>query len=92
MACGKPVIAMNFSAPVELIKNSGAGLLAEINGTWTTKLMSDLCFIDELSYAKCMDKIYSDEKLRERMSENGLKFSKGFSWEIIIKEWEELLR
>jgi len=75
MACGKPVISMNFSAPIELITNSGAGLLAEIKGTFTTKLMSDLCFIDELSYAKCMGKIYEDEKLRERLSANALKLT-----------------
>lgn len=91
MACGKPVIAMNFSAPVELIKNSGAGLLADIKGMWTTKLISDLCLVDELSYAQCMDKIYSDEKLRERLSKNALNFVKNFDWKIIVKEWERLL-
>ena len=92
MACGKPVIAMNFSSPIELITNSAAGLLAEIKGTWTTKLLSELCFIDELSYAKCMGKIYEDEKLRERLSANALKFAKSFDWDLIVKEWGVLLK
>lgn len=91
MACGKPIIAMNFSAPVELIKNSCAGLLADIKGMWTTKLISDLCIIDELSYAKCMGQIYEDEKLRERLSKNAISFVKNFSWDLIVKEWIGLL-
>jgi len=91
MACGKPVIAMNFSAPVEHIKNSGAGLLSDIKGMFTTKLISDLCINDELSFAKCMDRLYSDEKLREEMGRRGVEYTKNFSWEIVLKEWRGLL-
>lgn len=87
MACGKPVIAMDFSSPVELIKNSGAGLLAKIKATFTSKLISDLCIPDELSYAECMSQLYQNKELREEMGKKGVEFAKGFSWDIIAKEW-----
>lgn len=91
MACGKPVIAMNFSAPVEHINNSGAGLLSDIKGMMTTLLISDLCINDELSFAKCMNSLYSDKKLRERMSENALNYVKNFDWDSkILPEWRRL--
>ncbi len=92
-ACGKPCIAMNFSAPVEHIKNSGAGLLSDIKGMMTTKLISDLCINDEFSFAKHMGKLYEDKELREEMGKKGIEYAKNFEWDSkILPQWMELLK
>jgi glycosyltransferase involved in cell wall biosynthesis/radical SAM superfamily enzyme YgiQ (UPF0313 family) len=70
MACGIPVITSNTSSLPEVIGN--AGIMVDPN--------------DGNSLSEAMLKVLKDEDLRCRMSKNGLKRAKLFSWEKVAKE------
>jgi len=90
MACGLPVIMPDNTVANELVKENNTGLVAGIRGTETTPLISDVYLVDEFSLANQMFRIYEDEKLRNELSENALKFVRYYSWDKIIKMWVEL--
>jgi glycosyltransferase involved in cell wall biosynthesis len=70
MACGLPVIGSNVGGIPDIIKNGETGLL------FKQKDPDDL--------AEKMIKLLSDEKLRDKVVENGLNLVKqNFSWEVI---------
>ena len=90
MASGTPVIMPNNTTGPELVKESGAGLLAECKLNVTVPIISDISYVDPFDLAKQIETIYKDEKLRMRCSRNGIKFAQKFKWDIIIKKWVKL--
>ncbi|MFH1187760.1 MAG: glycosyltransferase family 1 protein, partial [bacterium] len=72
MACGTPVITSAAFSLSEVVGDAG--------------LLVDPYDVNEL--AQAMEMVLSDEKLRERMIEKGLKRSEMFSWEKAA--WESL--
>ena len=91
MACGLPVVAPNFSAPVELVNDSKAGLLAKIKTMMTTPLISDTALVDELDLARCMYQMYEDENFRKECSRNAVGFARKLDWKNVVPQWLKLL-
>lgn len=92
-AMGLPVVAPNFGAVVELVNESKAGLLAKIKMMYTTPLISDIAYVDEINLAELMNTIYINKKLREEMRENGIKYAQQYDWKTkIVPMWIELLK
>ena len=79
MACGVPVITSNTSSLPEVVGNAG--------------IMVDPHDINSLSEA--MNNVLKDQELRCRMSRDGLKRSKMFTWEKtvsgVLKVYNEIL-
>jgi len=76
MASGAPCIASNIEGYNEVIKNFENGILFE-KGNYK-----------ELSEKILM--IYKNKELREKIKENGLKFSKNFDWDKIAEKIENV--
>jgi glycosyltransferase involved in cell wall biosynthesis len=70
MACGVPVVTSNTSSLPEVVGNAG--------------IMVDPHDINSLSEA--MANVLKDKELRHRMSRDGLKRSKMFTWEKTVSE------
>ncbi len=70
MACGVPVITSNTSSLPEVVGNAG--------------IMVDPHDINSLSEA--MANVLKDKELKHRMSRDGLKRSKMFTWEKTVSE------
>jgi glycosyltransferase involved in cell wall biosynthesis len=70
MACGVPIITSNTSSLPEVVGNAG--------------IMVDPNDIESLSDE--MYRVLEDEELKHRMSRDGLKRSKMFTWEKMVKE------
>ncbi len=92
-ACGIPCIMTDFSTCEELIKEPQAGFGAKVAKMFTTPLVSDQAFVDEEDMADKMQLLYTDKKLRERMSKNAAKFAVKHDWKKdIIPKWNALLK
>jgi glycosyltransferase involved in cell wall biosynthesis len=74
MACGVPIITSNTSSLPEVVGNAG--------------IMVDPNDIESLSEE--MYKVLNDKELKHRMSRDGLKRSKMFTWEKMVKEVLEI--
>ena len=75
----KPVIATNVGGVPELLQNEKTGFLVEPNET--SKLEESLTLLLE------------DEKKRKEMGKKGREFiKKKFSWEIITKQFSEVMK
>lgn len=70
MACGAPVVASNRGALPEVIGDAG--------------LLIDPYNVDNLSRA--MERMLTDNRLREEMREKGIIRSRGYSWERTARE------
>jgi glycosyltransferase involved in cell wall biosynthesis len=70
MACGVPIITSNTSSLPEVVGNAG--------------IMVDPNDIESLS--DVMHRVLKDKELRHRMSRDGLKRSKMFTWEKTVNE------
>ena len=77
-ACGTPAIAYNVPGLRDSIRNGETGLLVDKNN------------IDNL--AEAIIKVLKDEKLREKLSKNALKWSKNFSWDKSSNRFLEILK
>lgn len=78
MASGKVAIASSTGGPVEYIKNGKNGYLVD------PKNPNDL--------AEVLHRVLMDEKLREKISREGLITAKKFSLEIMMKKIEEVYK
>jgi glycosyltransferase involved in cell wall biosynthesis len=77
MACGVPVIASAVGGLPEIVTNLSTGLLFNPG--------------DYMALSYALLRIYRDDKLRERLSSNGLAFAQKLTWEHISKCIEEVL-
>jgi len=79
MSCGTAVIGTESGGIKFLIKNNQNGLLVTER--------------DEYGLADNIIKILSDNKLRQKLSKNGMKFvKKNYSWDVIVKKFDKLYR
>jgi glycosyltransferase involved in cell wall biosynthesis len=76
MACGTPVIASSIGGITDIITDGWNGLLAEQK--------------KPLDIADKITKLLSDERTRQRLSENGLqRIKERFSWEVVVDRFVE---
>lgn len=66
-ACGTPTVAYRVPGLTDSIKNGKTGILCRKNTT--------------VELAKNIKKILLDDKLRQRLSQNALEYSRAFSWD-----------
>lgn len=77
MSCGTPVIGAGTGGITTIIRNNENGLLVKER--------------DEADLAHSIIKILSDNKLKQKLSKNGIKFVKdNYSWDIIVKKFDKL--
>ncbi len=78
-ASGKPIVAFDIGGVNEAVRNNETGLLVERGNT------------DEL--ANALQRLLSDEALREKMGANGRKFvSENFTWDICAQKMLKVYR
>lgn len=97
MACGKPNIGPACSSFIELIgdgeKDANVrGLLASIGEWQMIENESERALVNEENLALMMKKLYTNEKLREKLGNNAKEWAKNYTWEKICGEWDKLLK
>lgn len=95
MACGKPNIGPNCSSFTELIgedPKTRRGLLAPISDWQMIQDCSIRALVDEKELANQMKTIHQNEELRKNLSKNAIKFSRDYTWEKIVNQWDQLLK
>ncbi|MEM3393642.1 MAG: glycosyltransferase, partial [Candidatus Methanomethylicia archaeon] len=75
-AAGKPIVGVDGWKIREVVKNNVHAVLTKN---------------DPKEYAKGIEKLIKNEKLRKKLIKNGLKLTKLVDWENIIKEYKKLL-
>lgn len=91
-ACEVPVAVTDYTTTQELVTDHNSGvaikIAAEITGSWNVErgvMDIDDC-TDKLTY------LYINPQERKKMGENGLQaVKKYYDWDIVMKQWEELL-
>lgn len=104
MSVGVPIIAPNCSAFTELIgednlsfkevkdtKNTNRGILANIESWQMTQNEDFRALVNESDLASKMKELYTNEKERNRLGDNALKFSKTLTWNVCVDKWNKLL-
>lgn len=91
MACGKPVIAPDFSAMKDHMDKSKAGLAARIRGKYWTPILDQQVLVDTLDMAKKMGEIYNNRELGEKLGKKGVKYAKSLDWDKVMPKWFNLL-
>lgn len=97
MATGLPMIAPNCSSFTELIddgeKNPHARGLLSLIGEWQMIENGSMrALVNESHLSSMMKKLYSDEKLRERLSKNAIEFTRDYTWDKVCDQWNKLLK
>lgn len=99
MACGKANIAPDCTSFTELIGNDpdedfgkNRGLLAKISDWQMEPIGRFKPLVSQEHLAIMMKKLYVDEKLREKLGDNGMVWVKQYSWDKIVGEWDRLLK
>ena len=77
LCVGTPVISTKVSGTDELIRDGENGLLVDIGNT------EDL--------AKALEKLLSNQELREKIGKEGQKLATRFKTDTIVDQWEELV-
>lgn len=75
---GLPVVTTNVSGAKELVKEGEGGFVVPIR--------------DEKALANALHKILSNKELRERMAQANKARAKDFKQDIIVNQWEELIK
>lgn len=91
MACGTPIIMPDNTTGPELVDEGKTGLLAKCVFETTTPLISDIKYVDPKSLADCIERLYLDERLREKCAKNAIEFAKNYSWDKVNKLWIDLV-
>jgi glycosyltransferase involved in cell wall biosynthesis len=84
MACGLPALINNDINTVVSEKPKRSLVRNGLNG-----MIYDSCDIDD--FAKKFHMLYSNERLRRKMSSNALSFISGFSFSKVVRDYEKLL-
>lgn len=97
MACGVPVIAPSCSSFIELIGDNSdisknRGLLANIGEWQMIENGSERALVNENDMALKMKMLYTDNSMREKFSKNCVEWSKNYTWDKIVLEWNDLLK
>ncbi len=94
IAIGIPQIGPNCSSFVELIGNGETkrGLLAD-KGEWVMIVDGSERFeVNEQCFADKMTEIYKDDNLREKLRKNCIEWSKQYTWDKVIAQWDKLIK
>lgn len=91
-ACGLPSVVPNHSAFKEIVGKPETGLLSKISTEETTPTLTDVQLIDMVDMAKGLYKIYNDDELRKKCSENALNNAKKYDWEIAVDKWKFIIK
>lgn len=103
MAVGLPCVSPDCTVITELIGDvvedhtdsnrtiGPRGLLAEIKADYMLSDLSKRSLVDIKDLAFKMKQIFTDKKMREKYSNNALKFSSPYRWSEICDQWNELL-
>lgn len=102
MAVGVPIIAPNCSAFTELIgedrlsskdtKNTNRGILANIESWQMTQNEDYRALVSQSDLSSKMKQLYVNEKERNILGDNGLKFIKEYTWKNCIDKWDNILK
>lgn len=95
MACGKPNVAPNCTAFTELIGNEDKnrrGLLALIVDRYMLQDGTFRDLVSEGDLARQMKEIYQNKDCYNTCSKNAIKFAESYTWEKIVKQWDQLLK
>lgn len=104
MTVGNPYIAPNNTSFTELIgeiiadstcenKTIGPrGLLARIQADYMLQDLTYRSLVDEVDLASKMKEIYNNKNIREKYSNNAIKFSSQYTWEKVVLKWSQLLK
>ena len=93
-ACGIPSVITDYTTTKELITDNGkcglgVPIKAEITGSWNV----ERGVMDEEKCAEAFTMMYDNPKMREEMGKIGVeKVKKHYSWDVIIPEWDRLVR
>jgi len=94
MACEIPCVVTDFTTTQELlIENGKCGLAVpictDLTGSWNVE--RGVVDIDKLAEAYQM--MYDSPKMREEMGRIGKeKIDKFYTWDVVIKDWDKLIR
>lgn len=91
MACGTPVIAPEYSAMTELVKDCGI-LLTPRYPRVVDGASVEHVSVDAGELAANLEELYTDTKKREEMCKSGVERAKEFSWENFHARWLEVLQ
>ncbi len=95
MACGVPNIGPDCSSFTELIgknEEKPRGLLSRIGEWQMIQDQSIRALVDEKDLANQMKIMYIKKDDRKLYSKNAIEWSKQFTWDKIVKQWEELFK
>ena len=97
MACGIPNIGPDCSAFSELIGNDSSesknrGWLVNIESSQMIQDGTMRVLVSESDLALKMKILYTDNKLRERLGNNAIEWSKNYTWDKICLQWNDLLK
>ena len=90
MACGKPVLALNHSANIELVQ--GRGELVDVGCYITGSHSTERPIPNLTDLANKLAKLCSNPKLREEYGEKSYKFAQTLSWDAAVEKWDRLLK
>ncbi|MEW6063406.1 MAG: glycosyltransferase family 4 protein [Nanoarchaeota archaeon] len=89
-ACGIPNVLTDYTTSKELVE--GRGELARVKTFITDNLNSEKAIVDVEDFAKRLELLYKNEKLRMEYSRRAVEFAGEFSWNKIIKKWDYFLK
>ena len=92
MACGIPNIGTAYTTFPELLgENEERGLLSNVQTYLTGMYNIERALVDTSHVAYQLDRLYRSSVLRNRLGENARKFVYKFRWDVVIKQWEEVI-
>lgn len=92
MACGTPVVGTDYTSTRELLtdgKGKQRGELIKI-GDFRQKGKLLRPDIDISDAVECLERVYSDPKLRAIYAKRSYEFGKKMSWEATLPQWEKI--
>ena len=82
--------AMSYGVPVIVSAAEFCGISAELNDGENALILNDPRSPDELRIA--IDRVFEEVGLRERLSANGIDFSRGRAWSEVVVSYENVFR
>ncbi|HUN01918.1 MAG TPA: glycosyltransferase, partial [Niabella sp.] len=76
-ACGTPIVASRVPGLIDSVKNPSTGYTVKVK--------------DEKAFAKAIAKLLNDNDLREKFSDNSIKWAEQFNWEVKSQEFMKLI-
>lgn len=97
-ACGKPVVATNYTTTKELLLDEidgigKRGLGTKYITTLTAGYNTTHAFADLEDSSNALTELYKDKQKRKAMGENGRKFAEKYlNWDYLVEDWKKIIR